>query len=561
MKIKLLPRIILGGIVLIAIAFPTFRQILRPGFFPMHDDIQAMRLLEMGKCINDLQIPCRWVPDMGNGYGYPQFNYYGPFPYYLMAGIHLTGLGYLDSVKAGMILITLVGTVGMFLLGKSLWGTWGGIISAIIYTYAPYRALNFFVRGDVGELAALSIFPFLFWSVRQLLLGKKSSIIWLALSTAALLTSHNISSLIFFPLLGLWALFIIFTGRRQIGSYLRERIAHLAFGGVWGLMLGSFFILPAWFEKSYVHVETLLMGYFNYMAHFVSINQLLASSYWNYGSSQLGRWDEMYLGIGLILWAIPLVSLYLLYMLRKKKEFLQVFFLTAIGWIALFLTHERSIFIWKNAPLLEFLQFPWRFLIIGTFVFSLASGSLALLFKNKRQKAAVTLTVLVISVFLFLGYFHPSQWINITDQEKFSGSNLLKQEVTSIFDYLPIYAQHPPEKASPNIPVFIEGLGNIVAGGRKSNSQEWSLVVESQNAQVELPGFYFPGWKVYVDGRETTPDYSNELGLMRVALDSGEHNITVRLYNTPVRTAANIATMVGIILIPFYFVIKKRWKN
>src|SRR3989338_3517629 len=101
-------------VLLFILIIPAFSTLLRPGYFPMHDDIQGMRLLQMDKCIRDLQIPCRWVPDMGYGYGYPQFNYYAPMPYYIMEAFHLVGFGFLDSVKAGFIASTIVGALGMY---------------------------------------------------------------------------------------------------------------------------------------------------------------------------------------------------------------------------------------------------------------------------------------------------------------------------------------------------------------------------------------------------------------------------------------------------------------
>jgi hypothetical protein len=67
-------------ILIIATTVPTFSTLIRPGFFPMHDDLQAFRIYEMDKCFSDFQIPCRWVPDAGYQYGYPQFNYYPPLP-------------------------------------------------------------------------------------------------------------------------------------------------------------------------------------------------------------------------------------------------------------------------------------------------------------------------------------------------------------------------------------------------------------------------------------------------------------------------------------------------
>lgn len=555
-KLKKLVKPLLIFIFLLLLTLPTVKNILRPGYFPMHDDIQAMRVYEMDKCIKDFQIPCRWVPDMGYEYGYPQFNYYGPLPYYVMEAFHLSGLGYLDSVKAGLVLLTLVSVFGMFLLGKSLWGTAGGLVSTILYSYAPYRALDFYVRGDIAELAALAIFPYLFWSVAGILKGNKKSILWFALSFAALLTSHNISTLIFTPVLGLWALFIILTNKKEILPDLAKRITYLILGGVWGIAIGSFFFIPAYFEKGYVHVETLLLGYFNYLQHYVSISQLLFSTYWNYGASEGGIYDELYLGIGLLHWILPLLSLVLLFVIRKKKEFKTVLFLAIIGWAALFLTHEKSTFIWNHIPIFAYLQFPWRFLLITTFIFSLAAGAMARVFNGGRQAAVLVAVILFASLLFYSSYFHPQKWLSITDADKFSGESWTLQTTISIFDYLPIYAKHPPATKAPDRPVFIQGKGVVISGGKKSDSQTWQIKVDVGTALVELPTYYFPVWKVFVDGKETQISYDNELGLIRFNLSSGDHQVYAKLTDTPVRGISDIATALGLLAIPVYFGIR-----
>lgn len=98
------------------------RDLFKRGYFSMHDDLQIGRLYEMELCFRDGQIPCRWVPDMGYSYGYPLFNYYPPFPYYL--GMIFRGLGFsfIDSTKILFILGFLASAVFMFFLGQELWG-------------------------------------------------------------------------------------------------------------------------------------------------------------------------------------------------------------------------------------------------------------------------------------------------------------------------------------------------------------------------------------------------------------------------------------------------------
>lgn len=558
-KLKFLVKPLLIFLALAAITFPVVKSIMRPGYFPIHDDIQSLRVMQLDECVKDGQIPCRWVPDMGYGYGYPQFNYYGPLPYYVMEGFHLTGLGYIDSVKAGLVLFAFISVLGMFLLGKSLWGQTGGFVSSIVYSFAPYRALDFYVRGDISELVALAIFPFIFWSIYEVLKGNKKHVLWLALPVGALLSSHNISTLIFSPIAVFWAAFVIATNKSEILPKIKERVSWLIMAGIWGLSLGAFFVIPAWFEKGYVHVETILMGYFNYLAHFVSLGQTLTSTYWNYGSSNAGPWDELFLGVGLLHWVLPLLSLGLLFVLRKTKEFKISAFLIIVGWVALFLTHEKSSFIWNNLQMLEYLQFPWRFLIIATFMFSVASGSIAKLFSGSKQLTTLVLMVFVMSMFLYSGYFKPQRWINISDSEKFSGNNWMLQQTISIFDYLPIYAKHPPAERAPEQPLFLTGKGKVLNGYKRSATQYWNIEIVDGPSKVELPLYYFPGWEVRVSTKVSEIDYNNELGLITVNVPEGVHTVVVNLMNTPIRDISNLMTILGFIAIPFG--IYKLWKK
>jgi hypothetical protein len=513
----------------------------------MHDDMQAMRLLQMDKCVKDGQIPCRWVPDMGYGYGYPQFNYYAPLPYYLMEVFHLVGLGFLDSVKAGFVASVLVSTLGMFLLGRSLWGNAGGFVSGLFYAYAPYRAVDIYVRGAMGEVWAFAALPFIFYLSRKVSKGERKAIVWLALSLAALFTSHNITALIFIPLFVGWVVF------------LRKGLKNVFLASLWGFGISAFFLLPAWFERQFVHIETLLQGYFNYLAHFVSLGQLLFSTYWGYGFSELGPFDEISLSVGIFHWILPLLALGVLAFLRKKKEFSLALFFTGFGWVALFLTHQKSIWIWNKLPILAFLQFPWRFLILAVFCFSVVAGGVAVLFKRKQSLKYIFGLASILLIFN-AAYFQPRTWFNITDKDKFSGELWEKQLTVSIFDYLPIYAEHPPAQKAPDKPVVVDGEAKVISGEKGTDWQKWNISVSSSEALLRLSLYDFPGWKVWIDEGETPINHENELGLITVLIPKGKHQVLARLTETPVRKLGNLMSLGGLLAIPL-FLRKERGKK
>lgn len=525
-------------LLILLFVFPSVVALLRPGYFPMHDDTQGIRVLQMRKCIRDFQIPCRWVPDMGFGYGYPQFNYYSPLPYYLMQIPVLLGSPILSAVKLGFLVSLAASFYSMYLLGTHIWGKKGGLVSALFYTYAPYRAVDVYARGAMSESWAFVFMPLIF------LFTLKKSVLPLALSVAGLLLTHNISTVMFLPFYA--ASILLFLLLQKINA---REIKNIFLAGLWGFSLAAFFVLPAFWERSYVHVNSIIQGYFNYLAHFVGIKQLFLSSSWGYGASSLGELDGMSLSVGILHWSFPVFVLALLFYLRKIKDFWVSLFLAALAFLALFLIHPRSQFIWDNIDIFAYIQFPWRFLGISIFFLALAAGSVAKAVRGYNFGLPIFLFLVLLLV--YGSFFKPQRYIDISDEEKFSGASWREQQTSSILDYLPIGATHPPTTAASATPEIL-GDGRVVEGKTGTDWQIW--VVETTNpSQLRLQLFDFPVWTAKIDGRKTATESSGELGLVTLSLPAGTQRVEVQLTNTPLRTISNIISLLGILLIPVYF--------
>src|SRR5204862_151047 len=146
-------------ILLTLLIVPSFISLVRPGFFTMQDDLQAFRLEQLDTCIQDLQIPCRWTMDAGFGYGYPAVNYYAPLPFYVGEMFHLVGFQFIDAIKILFVLGFILSAFSMYLLLKTLFNEKAALVGAILYTYAPFRAAEVYVRGALGEFLAFIFFP------------------------------------------------------------------------------------------------------------------------------------------------------------------------------------------------------------------------------------------------------------------------------------------------------------------------------------------------------------------------------------------------------------------
>jgi GT2 family glycosyltransferase len=531
-------------LILTVLILPTFSKLFQPGFFPMQDDLQAFRVYEMDKCYTDLQIPCRWVPDAGYQYGYPQFNFYPPLPYYLGAGLHRIGIQYIDTVKILFILGYILSAITMFILVKSLLGAWPGLIASILYTYIPYKAVEVYVRGALSEFWAQIFFPLILWAIYRLIKsGKTKYLIWFAISTAMLAATHTLMTMIFVPIALVWAIYWL----------VREKwsnIPKVIWGSLIGFGLSAFFLLPVIFERKFAHVESLLSGYFDYRQHFVNLYKLFLSMDWGYGSSGFPN-EKLNLSLGIVQWVIglcvPIVAV--LKFKKEKKMSILALILSALTLFSIFMIHMKSSFIWARLPLLWYMQFPWRFLAISIFLLCILAG-MAIYFSG-RFKYILGIVLVIISFALTISFFTPKSWLNINDADKFSGVSWEKQLTISIFDYLPIYATLPPTSQAPSTPEVLEGNARFVEYKKGSDFQE-GVVEATKNSLIRAPLFDFPGMEVKIDGK-TIPHVNNDcrgetycLGLITFSVPQGSHNIDIRLTDTPVRKIGNILTLLSL---------------
>lgn len=168
-RLRRLPAWAAAVVALVLLAAFAYAPLIGGGMILTGDTSHAVRIFELRRCLDDGQLPCRWVPDLGNGYGYPLFNYYPPLPYYVGDLLHWLGLSYLRTVDV-LYAIGLVGAgLSMFALARRLWGDLGGLVSAVAYVYAPYLALDVYMRGALAELWALALAPALLWALYELI--------------------------------------------------------------------------------------------------------------------------------------------------------------------------------------------------------------------------------------------------------------------------------------------------------------------------------------------------------------------------------------------------------
>ncbi len=537
----------------------------------------------------------RWLPDLAFGYGYPLFNYRGPVCHYLALGLQAIGLTVPWALNLVYVLSILGSAVGMYLLARDLFGVKAGLVAAVAYAYAPYQFLDALLRGNMPESVALALMPFVLWAFRRLALqGGRRWFLAAVGSLATLYLSHNISSLLFTPLLLAYLVVLRWVYPRS-GHW--TRVA-LAFGLALGL--SAFLWLPALGEKGYVQLDmarTTRNNDFHY--NFLGLAEILAppaavdTSLMNPPMRiHLGMAQALLGGLGLIMGLVLTVrrmkhrgwgasyeqagsgskaassSSSGARRPRELERVVSLILSAAFAVLYLFITTPASEWIWEHVPLLSFVQFPWRLVGRAALPVALLAGASAyypmtLLQDSDAERLASHLShflPLIIAVTLVLsalpstyppqGYCPQSPHPTIHDVFAYEHQSGLVG-VDPEGSYFPVWIEQRPEQSP--LEDQYDSIGSRPRRFDEAALPEGAEVLEADygpnraRVVVESPepfqarylSFYFPGWRARVDGERTTITPSDPQGLITFDVPAGRHTIQIRFGETPLRLVAD----------------------
>src|SRR3989344_8161964 len=132
--------------------FPLF-DLFHPGLPITHDGKDHVaRIANFYQNITEGNIIPRWAGNLNWGYGHPILMFLYPLPSYGASLFHFLGFSLVDSLKIIFGLAFILSGFSMYVLVKELFkNEESGFVSALLYLYAPYRFVDLYVRGAIGE--------------------------------------------------------------------------------------------------------------------------------------------------------------------------------------------------------------------------------------------------------------------------------------------------------------------------------------------------------------------------------------------------------------------------
>ncbi|MBT4652021.1 MAG: hypothetical protein HOA85_02095 [Candidatus Pacebacteria bacterium] len=501
-------------IFLILVGLPFF-ALIKPYFHSgvpyTHDgENHLARFANYKVALKEGQFPPRFAPNLNNHYGYPVFNYNYPLANILSVPMSAVGISYEITFKLLMITALVIGAFGVSAWLKALNFKNRSIrfLSIASLLLAPFTVNLVYVRGSIGEIWALALFPWLLWLSHEIKEKKKVS--WLASITilTSFLLAHNVSVLFGGIVWGIYTL-IIFQKEKSAWKLLLQR-------GSISLGMSLWFWLPAMMEKNQIILDN--SGLSNQFSnHFVGLLQLITAPL-KFGYSYTSPVDTISMAVGLSGFIALILGTVIL--LKRKVVVLkskQAWVLLILSWIMFIFQTQITGNIWRIIPLVQFIQFPWRL----SLYFTILILPVLAMVMNYHSSFKKILTAVLIMQLIAVMRFSPADYFhrNTIDYDLFTQSTSTANEnLPKTFTYKNI-ADWAPE------PSVLQGQASISVTSWTGSKRAYSVDASEQTLLVE-PTMYFLGWETLANHSEVIyADMKETDGRIGYWLEPGEYEI------------------------------------
>ena len=321
-----------------------------------------------------------------------------------------------------------------------------------------------------------------------------------------------------------------------------------------GIGLSAYYLLPAAAYRGLT--QKLNPNYFT--DHFVTLRQLIYSP-WGYAFSMKGvENDGMSFQVGIAQWLVVLIvipalswNLYrYLYRFRVKPGMAwEALSLILIFFLSIFLMTEKSMPVWNWWKSFINIDMPWRFLLMTTFSASALAGIVIKVLKGPafRSRAGPLLTAILLlglAVYTNRNHLRVNEYFDYPDTrlETYSGTSNSDNEYRPKWDDGGIVNSILPEAS------ISKGNGELKVVNSKSNLLE--LAVEAkEEIRLDVNILYFPGWKIFVDGKENKFKYTGEKGIIRVDLGKGYHMVEARFSEPGIAVIGDLVSIGSLLVL------------
>lgn len=518
------------------------KALLHPGLFTAHDIWhQVVRFYYYYQAINDGQIPPYWISQLGNNFGYPLFFFSYHLPWII--GVVLTKIGFdISNTIKTLFFLSYVGSgiTMYFFVSYLLKNKLSALLSSLLYLYLPYHFLIIFVSASMGIAFVFTFLPLVFLGIHLIRNAHKIGIPIFSIGLAGIILSHIMHLVFLSPIILIFCLWEFLSIKKRI-TFLKK----IALGLGLGILLSSFYLLPATYYSQFTRVHQESGFYELYKRHFINFNQLVYSKWGFSPIVNNAKNGEISFQLGIAQWLsiLSLAFLIIFKKLSKNNLTLSASLLAAFA-LCIFLMLDFSHSIWAFLVKVVAVDFPFRLILPVAFIASICSGIILVNFSK-------TLQPLVFIFFISAAIYTNRNHINVNLYTNFPIKTYLELDseiTTNTFnEYLPSGANDKLLGKPWN-----EAIGeNFRASNTKLTTNSLSFDIEAtKEATVSAGQFYFPGQTLYLDEKIHSFDVDKD-GRISFIAPEGIHTVAIKYEETPLIKFSKILTIIGIWIILF----------
>ncbi len=505
----------------------------RPSTFdgPTH----LTNIAQFTKALRSGDFPVRWMDGFAN-YGMPMAVIVQQTTAYLGAFFTLI----FNNVILSYNLVIFIGTfLSLYFLYKFLrlhFSENASLLAVILFNFAPYRIINVYIRGALPEFFSHVFFPLVFMGLYYWIYKRKNKgLCFLLVGLVGILLTHPFTLIIGSFLFAPYTIWLLWEKKQN--PFKARFIIPLILVALLSFGVTAYYILPLFSEIKFFYYGQSGAG-FRPDQYLTYVNYV--SDSWFYFTKndidvrghviQLGVLELVLTGIGFLIWLLK----------KRKPSFMGWVFVSFM--LLVFLTFSYANPLYKAISLLGGIQYNWR--MFASIVF-IAPFVVAFIYDSVRSKLFFYGIILLVVVLRFpqiygKNYLQESQQAYYWTKVNLHG-NILNTVWTGPTEDYPI------KRVKGEI---ISGTGKIIKRTEQNSRRIYTIQTTTDVRMVDNT-FYFPGWKVYVDGKSTPIEFQdmNYRGVITYMVPSGTHTVLVKFEETKIRLLGDILSLLSIIII------------
>jgi len=479
----------------------------------------------------------RWAALAHFAYGEPRFVFYPPASWTLGAAISSI-FPWTNASPIYVWIVLVLSGVSMFVLAKRWFGPRDATFAAVLYAVNPYHLVIVYWRSAFAELLASCLVPLLVLLVLRAADGDRHVVLPLGfLLAASWLTNAPAAVMIHYSL----ALLVLYFSWRRRSSQI---IATAAAAVVLGALLSAFYLLPAIYEQRWIDIANAVSAGSRPADNFLFIHTTDPD---HDAFNRIISWLAV-LEIVLIAASATAAKIW-----RETRRELWVALLVWVGACAV-LMFPFSLILWKILPKIQFMQFPWRWLLCLSMIFTVfvTTG-----FRKWWMRAVVCLLCLTIIV---IGWnrIQAPWWDTPADLREMVDNMYIGAGYEGTDEYTPAGAD-PSAIDKDARKVTVDGPARADIHVLRWDAEAKTFTVQMSAAdQLALRLFSYPAWRTEVNGREVQTSSRTSTGQMLVPVPAGMNRVEIRFVRSWDRTLGDWISFVTVLGILGWIFFRKR---